>query len=503
MEDVKQKIDLFALKVLEVLRESLKERYEFLEVLGRGTSSLVARVQNLTLKRFEALKVLFHVAEESMERFRREAQLVATLDHPHIAKVYSFGESAGYPWYTMQLIEGPSLAQFVRTNGKLEPRLALALALPILDALDYAHGLGIVHRDIKPANIMLNQSFKPFLVDFGLAKQLGGAELTQTGFTVGTPAYIAPEQVLGVELDRRADIYSLSATLYEVLSGRLPFLGSDPVHVALARVTGDPQPLQEVSPDCPPELAAVVMRGLRRDPQERFASAAEMAVALQEACPLGEEVEPPVPQVLARARPAPVDVETALTAVLPRESSPPMRGRLLLVLLLLAAVIPLGALVFLPLKPARRGTAMPVLPSTTTQVPIPPAQTPTPLPTSAPSPTPTAAPTPQAPEPEPPKNIPRAVQPPEPLGSTVIPLGGAAADRCAGTRASLAVSVNADGSVSSVRILKVEIPECTEYAVQAVKVLRWRPAQGARGEYVEGRAAVVIEFSKEADNGQN
>lgn len=504
--DLGPKIDLFTLKVLEVLRESLRERYEFLELLGRGASSFVARVRNVTLKRFEALKVLFHVGEGSAQRFRREAQLVATLDHPHIANVYSFGEDAGYLWYTMQIIEGPSLAQFIRANGKLEPRLALELALPILDALEYAHGLGIVHRDIKPANIMLNQQFKPFLVDFGLAKQLGAADLTQTGVAVGTPAYIAPEQVLGVNLDRRADIYSLSATLYEVLSGRLPFPGSDPMHVALARVTRDPEPLREVAPDCPPELAAVIMKGLRRDPQQRFSSAAEMAVALQEAShreEAEEEVLQPSPHVLAQARPAPVNLETAPTAVLALGRSRSKRSRLLLALLAMVAAIPIGALLFLARKTATGDAAISVVPSPPASVRRGLVETSTPVAALVPSPEPRATPAPRLQEPKPAKSIPRAVRPPEPLGSTVVPLGGTPADVCAGTRASLAVSVKPDGNVSSVKALKVEIPECTQYAVEAVKALRWRPAEDIAGNPVEGRAAVVIEFSKEAASGQS
>lgn len=140
--------------MVELLQGELKQRFTFLHLLGRGASSLVFRVQNVVLQRHEALKVLLRESAEHAARFRREAQLVATLDHPSIATIYDFGENAGFLWYSMQLVEGPSLAQFLEANGPLEPRLVVQLALPLLDALEYAHGAGIVHRDVKPANIM-------------------------------------------------------------------------------------------------------------------------------------------------------------------------------------------------------------------------------------------------------------------------------------------------------------------------------------------------------------
>ncbi|NWG01159.1 MAG: serine/threonine protein kinase [Thermoanaerobaculaceae bacterium] len=300
-------------RVVELLQGELKQRFTFLHLLGRGASSLVFRVQNVVLQRHEALKVLLRESAEHAARFRREAQLVATLDHPSIATIYDFGENAGFLWYSMQLVEGPSLAQFLEANGPLEPRLVVQLALPLLDALEYAHGAGIVHRDVKPANIMLDQRFRPYLVDFGLARDVGGAELTQTGVAVGTPAYIAPEQAQGAPPDRRADIYSFALTLYELLSGRRPFPGDDPIRVVLARVTADPIPLAEQAPLCPPELAAAVMKGLERDPRKRFATAGEMAAALQLAAGTEEELVPPAPELLARARPAPVELATART----------------------------------------------------------------------------------------------------------------------------------------------------------------------------------------------
>lgn len=481
------------LRVGELLQQALQGRYEFVEFLGQGASSLVFSVRNLALGRFEALKVLFRESAEQVARFRREAQLVASLHHPHIATVYAFGEDVGFLWYTMELIEGPSLAQLLRANGPLEPRLVVQLALPLLDALEFAHSHGIVHRDIKPANIMVAPSFKPYLVDFGLARGLGGAELTQSGIALGTPAYIAPEQARGEKPDRRADIYSFAVTLYELLSGQRPYPGEDPIQVMVARMTEDPVPLLQVAPACPPELAAVVMKGMAREPEMRYASAAEMALALQAAAAFEVLPEPPNGEVLVQARPAPVELATARTQLLPRQTSAQRKLPLarLVVLAALGFVGAVGAFLALRERPSA-GNLEGSFPTPTARAVVAAASSQVTEPPPAPPPSPTATPGRRA-TPIPLKSL-RPVRPPEPLGDTVVPVEGALADTCAGVKVAALVTVAGDGSVKAARVVQGGGAPCDGEALRTLRGMRWRPAESGEGEPVEASVAVVIEF---------
>jgi serine/threonine protein kinase len=393
----------------------------------------------------------------------------------------------------MELIEGPSLAQLLRANGPLEPRLVVQLALPLLDALEFAHSHGIVHRDIKPANIMVAPSFKPYLVDFGLAKGLGGAELTQSGIALGTPAYIAPEQARGEKPDRLADIYSFAVTLYELLSGQRPYPGDDQIQVVVARMTEDPVPLLQVAPECPSELAAVVMKGMAREPEMRYASAVEMALALQAAAAFEVLPEPPNGEVLVQARPAPVELATARTQLLPRQTNAQRKLPLarLAVLAALGFVGAVGAFLALRERPSAGNlegsfptpTALAVAAAASSEVTEPPP---------APPPSPTATPGRRA-TPIPLKSL-RPVRPPEPLGDTVVPAEGTLADTCAGVRVAALVTVADDGSVKAARVVQGGGEPCDGEALRTLRGMRWRPAESAAGEPVEASVAVVIEF---------
>jgi len=264
---------------MERLQQLLGNRYRLEHFLGRGGAATVFKVTRLDLMRVEALKVLAEQYDNEPEfarRFIQEARVAALLDHPNIVKIYDFGQVEGIFWYTMQYIEGNSLAVLITSTAPMAASAAARLMLPILEALDYSHQRGIVHRDIKPGNILLDQRNCPHLADFGIAKSRESLLRTVTGHFVGTPAYISPEQASGKPIDGRADLYSLGVVLYEMLTGVSPFPSENMIETVVMRMTLDPKPIQELRPDLDPDLAAIVMRCLARDREARFATAAAM-----------------------------------------------------------------------------------------------------------------------------------------------------------------------------------------------------------------------------------
>ncbi len=278
----------------------IADRYDLIGHLGRGGFATVYRVRNRRLNRVEALKVLSADLEEPdfADRFRQEARLAASLDHPHIIKIFDYGQAEDLCWFTMQLVEGPTLIRELKQKGPWSEQEAGTLAAAVLDALDYSHKRGIIHRDIKPENILVDSDRRPFLMDFGIAKSDQSVVHTRTGTILGSPAYIAPEQLTGGVGDGRGDIDSLGATIYRMVSNSFPFQDSDPVRMAMKRFTMAPEPLGPKRPGIDPQFEAIVMRSLERDPAARFATAADMAAALR-ACLAGKPVSlPPLPTLV-------------------------------------------------------------------------------------------------------------------------------------------------------------------------------------------------------------
>lgn len=262
-------------------------KYRLDELLGTGSQGMVWKAHNLDLDLPVAIKLMHPPSEEGLalipDRLFREAHAAATLGHPGIVRIFDFGRtSEGLPYLTMELLRGTTLASHLKNAGRLSPELAVRLVLPVADALAAAHAQGIVHRDVKPDNILLSlcgDVMHPKLLDFGIARVAGGQSLTQAGTVVGTPNYLPPEQARGLEdVDQRADIWALCATLYECVTGVVPFPGPTWIDVLRRIVDDEPEPLATHGID-DPELWEIVNKGLAKDPDDRWSSMQEFARA--------------------------------------------------------------------------------------------------------------------------------------------------------------------------------------------------------------------------------
>jgi eukaryotic-like serine/threonine-protein kinase len=267
---------------------ALRDRYRVERELGHGGMATVYLAHDLRHDRPVALKVLHPGLARSLgaERFLREIHIAARLQHPAILSVHDSGESAGLLWFTMPFIEGESLRERLRREKQLPTDDAIRIAREAAEALDYAHRHGVIHRDVKPDNILLYEG-RALVADFGISRALGapGPEerLTEPGVTLGTPAYMSPEQASGEPmLDARTDIYSLGAVLYEMLAGEPPFIGATIQSVIAKRFAGEPTPLRALRPGVPETLEHTSQKALAVVPADRFASAAEFARALAE-----------------------------------------------------------------------------------------------------------------------------------------------------------------------------------------------------------------------------
>ncbi|HEY3556363.1 MAG TPA: Stk1 family PASTA domain-containing Ser/Thr kinase [Kribbella sp.] len=297
-------------------------RYEEGEPLGRGGMAEVRRGVDNRLGRSVAIKRLrVDLASDAtfQARFRREAQSAASLNHPTIVSVYDTGEEPDpngsgvtIPYIVMELVTGKTLRDLIREGRKIMPERALEITSGVLEALDYSHRAGIVHRDIKPGNVMLTPQGQVKVMDFGIARAVAdtSSTMTQTAAVIGTAQYLSPEQARGETVDARSDLYSTGCLLYELLTGRPPFVGESPVSVAYQHVREQPLPPSSFDPDIPPEVDAVVLKALAKSREERYQSASEMRADIHRVL-AGQQVTAPMAAVAETRQMQPTAVAPA------------------------------------------------------------------------------------------------------------------------------------------------------------------------------------------------
>jgi eukaryotic-like serine/threonine-protein kinase len=279
-------------------------RYRMEAPLASGGMGEVWAARDLLLDRAVAVKVLGGALAgdgRAAERLRREARAAARLEHPNIARVLDLGEQEGRPYLVMELLEGESLAARVDRAGAMAPAEASRVVAAVADALEAAHRAGVVHRDVKPGNVFLTSDGEVKVLDFGIASAVGDAAIT-TGDLLGTPAYLAPERVLGHPATPAADIYALGVVLYELLAGRRPFEAGSDIELAMAHVHARPAPLRQLAPSAPSSLVAACEHAMAKDPSARLSSAAAFA-RLVRAKGLGPTPPPWPPPLAAATRP--------------------------------------------------------------------------------------------------------------------------------------------------------------------------------------------------------
>ncbi|MDX9956290.1 MAG: protein kinase, partial [Anaerolineae bacterium] len=295
-------------------------QYQILDELGRGGMAVVYKAWQPSLRRYVALKVLLPYLgndPEFIQRFQQEGIVAANLSHPHIVTIYEVGQHEGHIFIAMEYVEGTSLEQLVLDQGALPLERVVHILRQVAEALDYAHKRRFLHRDIKPANILLAEDDRVVITDFGIAKALEGsgatARLTSTGTVLGTPAYMSPEQIQGLAVDHRSDLYAFGIVAYEMLSGQVPFDGTTTA-LLYAQVNNPPPAITRFAPGLPQHVEWTIARMLAKQPSERFVSAGEFVAALAGA----NGVAAPAPAYGAPAAPPmPTPAPRGGTAVMP------------------------------------------------------------------------------------------------------------------------------------------------------------------------------------------
>ncbi len=378
--------------------------YELIEIIGAGGMAVVYRARHTALESEVAVKVMqrhLTLDETFVERFQREARIVARLRHPHIVRVYDFSTDRGISYVVMDLLPGGTLTQRLGQAGAFTLEEAERLLAQVADALDYAHSEGVIHRDLKPSNVMFDRRGDAFLADFGIAKVLGGGtSLTKAGVGPGTPEYMAPEQWEGKGVDGRTDLYALGVMLYQVLTGRLPFEADTPQALMYKHFRERPTPPTQWRGDLPRGVVKVLERALEKQPGKRFQSGQAMVVAYTAA--IGKEPQPRAAKLPAAATPP--RVTPPLVSVGESGARGRHAGRTVLMALIglvIVATIGIGGMLLLPSIGQPPATAT-IAPTATLTATLTRTQTPRPtdtylpvvvFPSNTPTITPTTTPT--------------------------------------------------------------------------------------------------------------
>lgn len=274
----------------------ISDRYEIIDVVGSGGMADVYKARDHRLNRFVAIKVLkpeYSNDKSFVNKFRGEAQSAAGLSHPNIVNVYDVGDDGGLYYIVMELVEGITLKRFIEKKGKLDVKEAVGIAIQIAQGMEAAHDNRIIHRDIKPQNIIISRDGKVKVTDFGIAKATNSNTITSNA--MGSVHYLSPEQARGGYSDEKSDIYSLGVTIYEMLSGKVPFAGDNTVSVALLHIQGEAMPLRELDPSIPASIDKIVQKCMQKRPEKRYHSASELIADLKRALidPDGDFVQIP------------------------------------------------------------------------------------------------------------------------------------------------------------------------------------------------------------------
>jgi serine/threonine-protein kinase len=272
---------------------ALEGRYQILKELGRGGMGIVFQAHDKQLREQVAIKILSPLLsndEQALERLKREVSAARRITHPNVIRIHDISELGGLHYVSMEYFPGTSLKEYVKSTGALSLMQAYNVASQICDGLEAAHRQGVIHRDLKTQNIIIHNN-RIKIIDFGLARTSHLEGMTATGLIMGTPEYMAPEQVSGQKVDERADIYSLGIILYELFTGKVPFTGDSAIAVGFKQMKEDPPKPTEINPQLPQQIERIILKALQKDPVMRYFSVAELRNDLNEA------VRAPIPSV--------------------------------------------------------------------------------------------------------------------------------------------------------------------------------------------------------------